>query len=280
MKVKVFISVDMEGISGVATGQQMADAEYGRFRKLMTQDTNAAIEGALAAGATEIVVGDSHGNMSNILIEELNPRAQLISGSNKLLCQMEGINETFDAVFFVGYHGREGGSERGVINHTIAGICVTEIRINGQAVGEAEINAGIAGYYGVPCVLLTGDDVVAEEVKTTLPQIETAVVKTGIDRFAAQLLSPQLAQELIREKAKVALEKAKEIEPYRVTGPITFEIEFKLTNQAQMCTLFPTVELINPKTIRIQTDDYLVGFKQLWGCLILGMKATRGVLGS
>lgn len=278
--MKVFISVDMEGISGVATGQQMADVEYTRFRKLMTQDTNAAIQGAIDAGATEIVVGDSHGNMSNILIEELDPRAQLISGSNKLLCQMQGIDETFDAVFFVGYHGREGGSERGVINHTIAGVCVTEIRINGQAVGEAEINAGIAGYYGVPCVLITGDDIVAEEVKATLPDIEAAVVKKGIDRFAAQLLSPQQAQELIRAKAKKALEKAKSVQAYRLSGTITFEIEFKLTNQAQMCTLFPTVELINPKTIRITTDDYVVGFKQLWGCLILGMKATRGVLGS
>ncbi|GAA0348818.1 M55 family metallopeptidase [Bacillus horti] len=277
--MKVFISVDMEGISGVATGQQMQDPEYGRFRKLMTQDTNAAIAGAFEAGATEVLVGDSHGNMSNILIEELDPRARLISGSNKLLCQMEGIDETFDAAYFVGYHGREGGSERAVINHTISGLCVTEIRINGRPVGEAEINAGIAGYYGVPCVLITGDDVLAEEVKETLPDIEAAIVKRGIDRFTAELLSPQHAQEIIKEKAKLGLQKAKSIKPYQVAGKVTFEIEFKLTNQAQMCTLFPTVELISPKTIRIETDDYVVGYKQLWGCLILGMKATRSVLG-
>jgi D-amino peptidase len=278
--MKVFISADMEGISGVATGQQMADSEYQRFRKLMTQDVNAAIEGAFEAGATEVLVGDSHANMSNILIEELDSRARLISGNNKLLCQMEGINEFFDAVFFVGYHGREGGSERAVLNHTIAGLCVTEIRVNGQAVGEAEINAGIAGYYNVPCVLITGDDVLAEEVKQTLPDIETAIVKRGIDRYSADLLSPKEAQKIIRQKAKLALEKASTVKPHKIEGKLTFDIDFKLTNQAHMTTLFPTIQLVGPKTVRIETEDYVEGYKQLWGCLILAMKATRGVLGS
>lgn len=153
--MKIFISADMEGISGIATGQQMQDGEYARFRKLMTQDINAAIEGAFAGGAKEVVVGDSHANMSNILIEELDSRARLITGSNKLLCQMEGIDDTFDGVFFVGYHGREGGSPRGVINHTLMGLAVTEIRVNGRPVGEAELNSGVAGYFNVPVLLVT-----------------------------------------------------------------------------------------------------------------------------
>lgn len=278
--MKIFISVDMEGITGVATGQQMQDSEYQRFRKLMTYDVNAAIEGAYEAGATEFVVGDSHGNMSNLLIEELDERASLISGNNKLLCQMEGIDESFDGVFFVGYHGREGGSARGVINHTIMGLAVTEIRLHGKPVGEAEINAGVASYYGVPALLVTGDDVVAEEVTSYLPDIETAVVKRGIDRFAAELLPPKKARGVIREAAKRAVQKAKQVEPTCYKGNTVFEIDFKTTSQALMCTLFPTVEMVGPKTIRIESEDYVQAFKQLWGCLIIAKTATRGVLGS
>jgi D-amino peptidase len=278
--MKIFISADMEGISGVATGQQMQDAEYQRFRKLMTQDVNAAIEGAFAGGATEVVVGDSHGNMSNILIEDLDERASLISGSNKLLCQMEGVDSSFSGVFFVGYHGREGGSHRGVLNHTLMGLAVTELRLNGRSIGEAELNAGVAGYYDVPVLLVTGDDVVADEAKEYMPEIETAIVKRGIDRFAAELISPKKAQEVIREAAQHATEKAKQVPPTRIEGEVVFDIDFKLTNQAHMCTLFPTVEMTGPKTIRIRSNDYVEAFKQVWGCFIIAKTATRGVLGS
>ncbi|HEX7064998.1 MAG TPA: M55 family metallopeptidase [Bacillales bacterium] len=278
--MKIFISADIEGVSGVATNQQLKkESEYQRFRQLMTEDVNAAIEGAFEAGATEVVVADGHGNMSNIFIENLDPRASLVSGNNRVMCQMEGLDDTFDGVFFVGYHGREGGSERTIINHTLAGVCVEEMRINGKVVGETELNAGVAGYFNNPVLLVTGDDALEKEVKETLPEVEAAVVKRGVDRFAAELFPVKKAQEMIKEKAKKAVSKAKEIKPYVVNGPVTFEISFKATNQALMTTTIPSVELIGPKTIRFTCEDYLTAYKHMWGCVIIGMAATNGVLG-
>jgi D-amino peptidase len=278
--MKIFISADIEGISGVATGVQLKkESEYQRFRKLMTQDVNAAIEGAFAGGATEVVVADGHGNMSNILIEELDSRASLISGNNRVMCQMEGLDATFDGVFFVGYHGREGGSERAVINHSLAGICVEEMKINGKVVGETEMNAGVAGFFNIPVLLVTGDDALVEEIKPTLPNVEYAVVKRGIDRFAAELLPLEKAHQLIRTKAEQAVKNRINVKPYKVEGSVTFEITFKLTNQALMTTTLPTVEMIGPKTIRFTCDDYLTAYKHMWGCVIIGMAATNGVLG-
>lgn len=220
--MKIYISADMEGISGVAANMQLKkESEYQRFRRLMTADVNAAIKGAFAGGATEVVVCDGHGNMSNILIEELDPRAQLISGNNRVMCQMEGIDDSFAGVFFVGYHGREGGSERGVINHTLSGGSVAEIRINGQPVGEAEMNAGVAGFHRVPVLLVTGDDVVVEEVRRFAPGVHTAVVKVGVDRLAARLLPLKEARQMIRRQAEAAVRGRKWIQPWVVEGPVT-----------------------------------------------------------
>ncbi|HET7615324.1 MAG TPA: M55 family metallopeptidase, partial [Bacillales bacterium] len=130
--MKIFISADIEGISGVATNIQLKkNDEYQRFRKLMTQEVNAAIEGAFKGGATEVVVADGHGNMSNIFIEELDERARLVSGNNRVMCQLQGLDESFDGIMFIGHHGREAGSERTTISHTLAGICVGEMKING-----------------------------------------------------------------------------------------------------------------------------------------------------
>ncbi|MCG6795686.1 M55 family metallopeptidase [Geobacillus sp. YHL] len=278
--MKIFISADMEGISGVATNQQLkTNSEYQRFRKLMTQDVNAAIEGAFLGGATEVVVADGHGNMSNILIEELDPRARLVSGNNRVMCQLEGLDDSFDGIMFVGHHGREGGSERTVISHSLAGICVNEIKINGRVVGETEMNAFVAGYYNVPAIFISGDDAYVKEVLETLPHVEAAVVKRGIDRFAAELLHPTKAHELIREKAKRAVQKAKQCPPLKLEGPVTFEIEFKGPNQAMMTTTLPTVTLIDPKTITFTCNDIVTAYKHMWGCVIIAMTATNGVLG-
>jgi D-amino peptidase len=278
--MKIFISADIEGVSGVATNVQLKkNDEYQRFRRLMTQDVNAAIDGAFEGGATEVLVADGHGNMSNILIEELDDRAQLVSGSNRVMCQLEGLDDSFDAIMFVGHHGRESGSERTVISHTLAGICVGEMRINGRAVGETELNASVAGELGVPAIFISGDDAYVKEVKETLPNVEAAIVKYGIDRFSAKLISPKQTKELIREKAKAAVENIKNAKPYVVEGTITFEIDFKGPNQALMTTTIPNVELIGPRTIRFTSDDLVAAYKQMWGLVIIAMSATNGVLG-
>lgn len=278
--MKIFISADMEGISGVATGVQLKkEGEYQRFRKLMTQDVNAAIEGAFNGGATEVVVADGHGNMSNIIIEELDERARLISGNNRVMCQLEGLDASFDGIMFVGHHGREGGSERTVINHSLAGICVESFKINEKIVGETEMNAAVAGDFNVPALLITGDDSYVEEVQQTLPHVQAAVVKKGIDRFSAELIHPRKAQALIKEKAEQALKNVPNVEPYKVNGPVTFEIQFKATNQALMTTTIPSVQMLDPKTITFTCADMVTAYKHMWGCVIIAMTATQGVLG-
>jgi D-amino peptidase len=279
--MKIFISADIEGISGVSTNQQLkTPSEYQRFRKLMTQDVNAAIEGAFRGGATEIVVADGHGNMSNIFIEDLDPRATLVQGSNRVMCQLEGLDDSFDAIMFVGHHGRESGSERTIISHTLAGICVNEMIINGKVVGETEMNAMVAGYFNVPAIFISGDDAYVNEVKETLPEVESAIVKRGIDRFAAELIHPEKAQQLIRENAEKAVKKIPEFSPLKIDGPVTFEIEFKGSNQALMTTTLPTVSLIAPKRITFTCEDMATAYKHMWGCVIIAITATNGVLGN
>lgn len=278
--MKIFISADMEGVSGVATNMQLTkDSEYQRFRKLMTQDVNAAIAGAFDGGATDVVVADGHGNMSNILIEDLDERATLISGNNRVMCQLEGLDESFNGMFFVGHHGREGGDERAVINHTLAGVCVTELRVNGQVVGETQLNARVAGQFGVPALFVTGDDAYVREVQFDLPHVVGAVVKRGIDRYAAELLPPRKAQQVIRAQAAEAMKKVGNVPPLVVPGPVTFEVEFKTTAQAHMTTTIPLVEQFGPKTIRFTSPDMVTAYKLFWGCVIIGMTATAGVLG-
>jgi D-amino peptidase len=277
--MKIFISADIEGITGVATNKQLQkEAEYQRFRKLYTADVNAAIAGAFDGGATEVVVADGHGNMSNILIEELDERARLISGSNRVMCQLEGLDDSFDGLFFVGHHGREGGSERAVINHTLAGIAVTELKVNGTVVGETQLNARVAGQFGVPALFISGDDAYCAEVQEDLPHVEAAVVKRGLNRYAAELLTPKVAQELIREKAKTAMQLVGNVQPKVIDGPVTIECEFKSTAQAHMTTTIPLVELVNPKTIRFTSPDMVTAYKLFWGLVIIAITATNGVL--
>jgi len=267
----------MEGGSGVASAKHMSDSGYNRMVKLLTQEVNAAIAGAFDAGATEVLVNDAHGSMTNILIEDLDERAELISGSNKQLLQMEGIDASFDAAFFIGYHAHEGNADA-VMNHTIHGAVVTEIKRNGVVVGETAINAGIAGAYGVPVVLVAGDNVLCKEAENFLGNIETVCVKQAIDRFAARMLSPKRSQELIRAASKRALERLPHIKPHTVEGPVEFEITTKLTSMAHMCCLFPSVERRSAKTIAVKADNYCDAYKQLMGCLIIGGATARGWL--
>lgn len=278
--MKVFISADMEGTTGLTNKAQLVaeGAEYQRFQKLMTGDVNAAIAGAFDAGASEVVVNDSHWMMRNILVEELDSRAQLISGFNKPMCMIEGIDETFDAAIFTGYHARA-GTDRGVGNHTILGREIIEIRLNGQPVGETAINAAIAGHFGVPVVMVAGDDMVAREAREYLGDVETAVVKTGLDRWVAKCLTPAASGKLIRETAARALSKVENFRPYKVQTPVTFELEFMSTSEATLASWLPGVVREGPRTVSLVGEDPLRAFRACLACILVAWTASDELYG-
>jgi D-amino peptidase len=268
---KIFISVDMEGIWGVVHGEQVSagTADYGAARRWMAEDVNAAIEGLLEAGAAEIVVNDSHGSMRNIVADALNPKAALITGSPKPLSMMQGIDASFDACIFVGYHARA-GSTPAILDHTISSATVRAIRVNGQELPELGINGAIAGYYKVPVIMLSGDTETCAQAKTILgSELVTVPVKEAIGRLAAKLLPAEEARKRLREAAKEALAKRDRIPPFRLNPPYAFELEFLNSAQAEPAALLPGVKRVNPRTVAFSANDYLEGFKLLRAIIAL-----------
>jgi len=225
--------------------------EYERFRKLMTAEANAAIEGALAGGATRVVVNDSHGGMTNLLIEELNPAAELVSGSPKPFSMMEGIGPDVARVFLIGYHAAS-GTGAAVLEHTWSGR-VVEARLNGRVVGETGLNAALAGACGAPVVLVSGDRAVTEEARALLGAIETVAVKDGVARSAARCLHPQVAQERIRQAARRAL--GLDVAPFVVSPPIDLSVAFARAAQADLAALLPGSRRVDGRTVEWRGDD-------------------------
>lgn len=262
-KLKVFISVDMEGVSGVVTSDQTGagGADYNRFRRLMTEEANAAIQGALAAGATEFVVNDSHGSMRNLLIEELDNRAQLISSNIKPMGMMQGLDSSFDAVIFIGYHAKA-GSAVGVLAHTGSGT-IADLRINGRSVGEAGMNIYVAGVFGAPVVMISGDQETIAQACELVPNIEGAQVKEAIATTAARSLHPEVARARIREATAHALKRLSEFKPVKPSTPATFEVKFSQTALADVAEQIPTVKRVDAHTVSYQASDYLQGYRLL-----------------
>jgi D-amino peptidase len=270
-KLKVYISVDMEGIAGVVHGDHTSSSgrDYSRARGWATEEVNAAIRGALEAGATGIVVNDSHGSMRNIIASELNPAALLITGSPKPLSMMQGIDQSYDAVIFIGYHARA-GTKDGVLDHTISGGTIYSIKVNGKEMSEADLNALIAGWHDVPVVLIAGDAAICDQTKESLGgELEVAIVKRAIGRYAATSYSPQKAQELIQEKTKIALEKKKKPKPFKMRAPYRFEVDFLRSSMADGAELIPQVERTGGRSVRFVIDDYIEGFKLLRAIIYL-----------
>lgn len=269
--MKLFISVDMEGISGVTCPADVVNGtgDYQYFRELMTQDVNAAIEGALEAGATEIVVNDSHYTMRNLILDKLHPKAEVIRGLVKPLLMMEGIDESFDAAFFIGYHCMAGKGDA-ILNHTISTRHIQRLMLNGREIGEAGLNAAIAGAFGVPVVLVTGDSQTSEEVKREINGVHTVAVKKGISNYTAQCIHPHVAQQMIKAEARVALENRKRVQPIQPLASYTIDIEFKLTYSAQVASFMPGIELLDGKTVRYQAKDIKQAIPALQAMLFLG----------
>ena len=240
--LKVLISADMEGIGGVSTWSVQAGSkgrEYEKFRELMTKEVNAAVEGAFAAGATEVVVGDSHGDAQNIDVELLDKRARLIRAWPRPLGMMQGIDATFGAVVFVGYHAAEGRAPA-TLAHSFSG--TIEVELDGVPVPEAGFNAAIAGDFGVPVVFLSGDQTICADAKKLLGPIETAVVKEATGFYSATMIHPEEAQRLIREGVKRGVERRREIKPYRIAHPVTLRIRYNSVVEAEVVAMLPGVE--------------------------------------
>jgi D-amino peptidase len=224
----------------------------------MTLEANAAVEGALAGGATQVVVNDAHWFMRNLLAEELHEAAELVSGDPKPLTMMQGIGDGFDTAFFVGYHAMAGTSGA-VLDHTYTDR-VAHARLNGTPIGELGLNAALAGAHAVPVTLVTGDQAVAAEARAFLGDgVVTAVVKDAIGRQAARCLSPAAARARIREAAEAAVRRRPA--PYRAPSPSTIEVEFRFTTQAEMAELLPGSERRGPRTVAYTHDDYVALFR-------------------
>jgi D-amino peptidase len=244
---RVYVSVDMEGISGVNGDDQTSagQAEYGRARKLMAEDANAAIRGAFDGGATDVLVNDSHGGQRNILPEDLDPRARLISHSFKRHGMMEGLDETFAAVIFVGYHAKA-DAPRGVFAHTGSGV-VRDLQVNGRSVGEGGMNAALAAYYGVPVVAVSGDDVAVAEVKESAPGARGVIVKRAINVRAVELKPLETARREIREAAQQGVAAAQKTAPVR--GPVRVQLRYRNFTYPEVATAFKEIELVAPDTV-------------------------------
>jgi D-amino peptidase len=262
--MRVYISVDMEGVAGVVHEDQTDPTdprhagEYNRFRRLMTSEANAAVEGALAAGAITVLVNDSHWLMRNLLVEELHPAAELLSGGPKLRSMVEGIEDRFDAALFIGYHARA-GTPRAIIDHTYTDR-VHEARLNGKPVGELAINAALAGTYDVPVAMVSGDQALAAEARELLGEgVETVIVKHAVGRFAARSVHPSEACRLIREGATAALRRRHKV--LHLPTPVTLDVEFALSQMADMAELVPGCVRTGGRSLQYRHDDYRVVFR-------------------
>jgi D-amino peptidase len=272
--MKVYISADMEGVAGITASEQtnpVGQPEYARSCELMTAEVNAACEGATAAGATDIVVNDSHWNMRNIIHEQLPPAVRLIRGSLKPLSMNEGIDRSFQAAAFVGYHA-PAGTPDGVLDHTYTDETVYEVRINRQACSEARINAAVAGAFNVPVVFISGDQSACADAQAFLPWVEAVQVKRAIGRYAADSLSPAQACEAIRSGMQRALREAasRKAAPYRFSSPATLELTFTSTAKADVAELLPGSERIGGRTLRFVHADFITVFRAFRALMVLG----------
>ena len=254
--LKVYISVDMEGVAGVVTADQLSPGgfEYERFRRFMTDEAVAAVRGARAAGATEVVVSDSHGNGESLLIELFPKDVQVVRSWPRHGEMMAGLDSTFGAALFVGYHAST-TNPKGVRAHTISSAHFTRVGLNGTAVTEAELNAAYAGALGVPVVFISGDDAAVEEVTSRLGNLESVVTKKTLGFHAAQSLTPAAACDKIYEGALSAVAHRNQRKPYVLQAPITLDISFKSYTSAEIVSYLRSVERTDAHSIRFVGRD-------------------------
>lgn len=254
--LKIYISADMEGVVGAVTNEQLGPQgfEYARFREFMTNEVNAAIEGAFVAGATEIVVSDSHGNGQNLLIEKLPTNVLLVRAWPRPLMMMQGIDETFAGAIFIGYHTAT-TNPQGVRAHTISSARLADVRLKGTSVSEAGLNAAIAGHFNVPVIMISGDDAVVKETQALLGDVEGAVVKWASGFHSAKTLMPEASYRLIRDKARRAVARIKDFKPYKLAAPIQVDVRFKNYRPSEVLSYLSIVERTDAHSIRFTGKD-------------------------
>lgn len=264
--MKIYISADIEGVAGVVLPQHQrpGNAEYEDARRLMTAEANAAIEGAFDGGATDVLVNDSHGPMTNILPDLLDPRAELIRGNIKPAGMFAGLDASFAGVMCLGYHGA--AADYGVLAHTTSDFAFAGIRLNGLAASEAMIYGAYAGAMGVPVILLSGDDVTDKTCGALFPGAHVARVKTAFGQQAARARLPKAARALIRAAATAAVRQAGDIRPYRVAEPC--DIAFDLTSAflADICATIPVAERRSALTVGFKADTILDAVRWMRVC--------------
>lgn len=263
--MKLLIAADMEGISGVVNWEQVkpGTSEWQRFRRIMTEDVNAAISGAMESGVDEVIVSDGHWNGDNIMIDLLDPRARLNCGSPKPMAMLEGIDQGTDAIFFIGFHARV-GTQHAILDHTWSNIVVGNVWLNEYLVGETGLNAALAGHYNVPILLISGDQAVNHEAKELIPGIQSVVVKQANGRFSADCLHPKEAQNLIREGARLAIQAYQNgggSQAFKVKQPIQGKVELKSTELADRAQIVPGVQRISAREIVFQCEDMPTAYR-------------------
>jgi D-amino peptidase len=257
-KMKIYISADMEGVVGAVTAEQLGPTgfEYQRFREFMTQEVNAAIEAAFEAGATEIVVSDSHGNGQNLLIEKLPKNILLVRAFPRPLMMMQGIDATFDGVIFLGYHSST-TNPQGVRAHTMSSARLADIRLNNISMSEGSFNAAIAGHFNVPIIMVSGDDAAVKEVTALLGDVEGAVVKWNYGFHSAMTVMPEAAYALIREKVKKAIGRIKAFKPYKLKTPVQLDVRFKSYRPSEVLSYLSIVERTDAHSIKFMGKDII-----------------------
>jgi D-amino peptidase len=275
--VKVFISVDMEGISGLTDPEDVlpGGSDYERGRVFMTSDANGAIMGAFDAGADEVLVNDSHWTARNLLLDQLDPRARSNKGFHRPMCMVQGLDESYDAAVFIGYHSCA-GTEGGVLNHTLLGKEVQNLLLNGEPIGETRLNSLMAGHYGVPVAFVAGDTAVCSEARSVLgDDLTTYAVKDGIDMFAANCIHPEVTKQGIREGVVAALANIKGREPYRIEPPYTFGLEWNSTTIASTCEYIPSIKKTTPRTTEYTTSDLPEAMRVIFAQCILALQVGQ-----
>ncbi len=271
--MKLYISCDMEGTAGVCSWQQV-DArnytpDYFIYQKYMTAEVCAAVDGARSAGTTQVLINDSHGPMRNLILDDLPEDVRILFGNRKPLSMSEGLDGSYGGVFYTGYHGAIGDADA-TLCHTYSPSVIYEVRVNGVRCSEATLNAGIAGYYGVPVLLITGDRVTIEGAKAQMPWITGVIVKESIGNFAADSISPSAAQEAIRAGAVQAMRNAGNAKPFVFEPPITMEIDLASVEQADLIELIPQFQRTGSRQVRFTHDDYPTVFKAFVAAFRMG----------